>query len=225
MFIDRKEATRRVNNSTGVLSRINPSTIKPSNGNGSHPPVKDAHKDTEESSVPSITETPEEFSEGALKSLLNVKRARGQHGPLMSTKDRATLGLAGVLLGGRRAGNLLGRGPDTSHELRHGYLSQVKKQAGEQDEALVDELGLQKKTVRDLAFDRLISSVGLITHEKLEKIADVTKLAKVSRDLATVVDKTTPKEQAINNGVHFHIWKPEMKEESQYETINVNAPR
>jgi hypothetical protein len=143
----------------------------------------------------------------------------------MSTKDRATLGLAGVLLGGRRAGNLLGRGPDTSHELRHGYLSQVKKQAGEQDEALVDELGLQKKTVRDLAFDRLISSVGLITHEKLEKIADVTKLAKVSRDLATVVDKTTPKEQAINNGVHFHIWKPEMKEESQYETINVNAPR
>ncbi len=151
----------------------------------------------------------------------------------MSTKERASVGLAGILMGGRRAGLLLGRGAHTSHELRHGFTSQTAMygapsqgiEKGDQAEDLVDELDIQKKTIRDLAFDRITSAVGLITHEKLEKLADVTKLARVSRDLVTIVDKTLPKEQAINNGVHFHIWKPEMKEESQYETINVNAPR
>lgn len=152
-----------------------------------------------------------------------MKRGRGA---TMSTKERASVGLAGILMGGRRAGLLLGRGQGTSHELRHGFVTQEKMyKTGEQDPDLVDELNLQKKTIRDLAFDRITSAVGLITHEKLEKLADVTKLARVSRDLVTIVDKTLPKEQAINNGVHFHIWKPEMKEESQYETINVNAPR
>jgi len=224
MFIDRKEANRRIQNSTGVLSRIRPaaSPETPSQGgNGNGSPISRESN----SPVPSITETPGEFSEGALKSLLNVKKPGT--GPRMTTRARADLGMTSLLVGQRKAGALLGRSNNTAFAHSKGYLSQGTMYGDNpvQNEDLVNELDKQKKTIRDLAFDRITSAVSLITHEKLEKLADVTKLARVSRDLVTIVDKTLPKEQAINSGVHFHIWKPEMKEESQYEVINVNAPR
>ena len=217
MFIDRKEANRRIQNSTGVLSRIRPAAsprTSPSNGNGSHPAPSQAEPTGEA-----------ECDENTLKSLLNVKKPGT--GPRMTTRARADLGMTSLLVGQRKAGTLLGRSNNTAFAHSKGYLSQGTMYGDNpvQNEDLVNELDKQKKTIRDLAFDRITSAVSLITHEKLEKLADVTKLARVSRDLVTIVDKTLPKEQAINSGVHFHIWKPEMKEESQYEVINVNAPR
>ena len=226
MFIDEKEAQKRLENSTRILTSI----VKQPHVSGTR------EVPTQKGTIPQNgspishepPNTPSEddggITDATLKNLLNVTPKR--RGVTMSTSERATLGLAGILLGGPAAGKLLDRGSSTSHELRHGYRSQVdmyEKRA--QDPELISKLDEQRSRVRDLAFDRLTSAVGLITHEKLAQIKDVTKLSKVSRDLVTVVDKTSPKEAAIEGGLHFHVWKPEMKTEEQYEVINVNSPR
>lgn len=94
----------------------------------------------------------------------------------------------------------------------------------EANKELLAEINLQKKSLRDVAFSRLMKSLGLITDERLEALTDVVKLTRVTRDLSTVYDKAIPREELAsgNNGVHFHVWRPEMRAEDAYEVINLN---
>lgn len=96
--------------------------------------------------------------------------------------------------------------------------------AHEANRELLAEINIQKKSLRDVAFSRLMKSLGLITDEKLEALTDVVKLTRVTRDLSTVYDKAIPREELAsgNNGVHFHVWRPEMRAEDAYEVINLN---
>jgi len=62
-----------------------------------------------------------------------------------------------------------------------------------------------------------------ITEEKISCIQDPAELARLGRDIATVTQAMTPKEETSDSSVHFHIYKPELKQETHYETITIGA--
>jgi hypothetical protein len=229
MFISDEEANNRLISSESILRRVKGG----GKDNGSHTPKKKDNGSHPPTTASPIKDPTDETPEGdTLRKMLGMDNQRNVRGKNTDLQERADLGLAAQLVGNRNAGLMLGRGPDTAHEFRHGYRDQgamyggahATPKAATPDQELLNLISQQKKQVRDLAFDRLTTAVGLISPEKLEAVKDVSKLARVSRDLATVVDKTMPEQNNQGHTVHFHIWRPEMQSESAYEVINLNSP-
>jgi hypothetical protein len=70
---------------------------------------------------------------------------------------------------------------------------------------------------------RLSATLRLLSDEKLENVTKASELSAIAKDMATVMDKVSPKEAVDAGGVHFHIWAPETSESSEYETVEVGA--
>jgi hypothetical protein len=65
-------------------------------------------------------------------------------------------------------------------------------------------------------FDSAISEENLATLKPREAIS-------AAKDLATVIDRVTPKEGNSGNAVQFVIFAPRQKEEKEYETVDVES--
>jgi hypothetical protein len=65
-------------------------------------------------------------------------------------------------------------------------------------------------------FDGPISAENISTLKPREAIS-------AAKDLATVIDRVSPKEREFGTGVQFVIFAPRQKEEDEYETIDVTA--
>jgi hypothetical protein len=65
-------------------------------------------------------------------------------------------------------------------------------------------------------FDEAISEENLATLKPREAIS-------AAKDLATVIDRVTPKEGGSDNRVQFVIFAPRVKEEKEYDTVDVTA--
>jgi len=73
--------------------------------------------------------------------------------------------------------------------------------------------------VRNLALDKLMIAMGLMTQDKFEN-AKLEELAKTASSLARVAEKMLPKE-TNNNTVQFIMHAPQAKQLSQYDVIDV----
>lgn len=75
---------------------------------------------------------------------------------------------------------------------------------------------------RETAVDRLVATLEALTTERIEKVVGKTpeKATSMARDLATVVEKVTPKAVEGAN-VHVHVYAPREREESEYQTIQI----
>lgn len=70
---------------------------------------------------------------------------------------------------------------------------------------------------------RLKKSLELMSDELLESIKDPIKLSTVAKDMASVIDRIkVQEERSAGDSVHFHIYRPEMGEQT-YERIEVGA--
>jgi hypothetical protein len=142
-------------------------------------------------------------------------RPKGQHN--RSDNLRATIGVASRVLGGRATDQLF----DAGAQMPYAYAQGKVSVGGEVKDTLVTEVKDQQDAIRNLAFNRLVKTLGLMDDEKLEAVTDVTKLARVGRDLSSIVDKVTPKAENNTQSVHFHVFRPEARPEQSYEVIDL----
>lgn len=72
--------------------------------------------------------------------------------------------------------------------------------------------------VRELALEKLLLSLGLMTQEKFEN-ADLKTLSIVAANAARIVEKLSPKE--VNNSSQLIIYAPEIRSSDRYKVIDV----
>jgi hypothetical protein len=154
----------------------------------------------------------------------NVSTGRKKGQVTMPKEIQAAAATTAQLTNTRNAANCFDTSYHHADELKHGYTNQEARYGeAEPDKDLAVIINRQKREVRDLAFEKLTKALGLITDDKLLALTDPTKLGRLCKDLSGVVDKVLPKEAVNMGGVHFHVWRPEMREEASYETIVVGA--
>lgn len=151
-------------------------------------------------------------------------RRTGQRG--LPKEVQAAAAVTAELVDTRTAAKVFDMSTHHADELKHGFTNQEARYGGEDpDKDLAKVINKQKKAVRDLAFDKLTKTLGLIDDDKLMAVTDPLKLTRMAKDLSGVVDKVLPKEAASVGGIHFHVWRPEMRSESDFETVTVGAQR
>lgn len=232
MFISEDEANRRLNSSKNVLTVIDKDGDSKSGESHTtevyNPPLEDlvpADDQTCASAI-GVLEAPDGKT---LRKLLgmNVSTGRKKGQVEMPREMQAACATSAQLVNTRTAAAAFGVSAHHADELKHGYTNQ--KDRYDETKGPVEDLTKiiegQKRQVRDLAFEKLTKTLGLIDDNKLIAITDATKLARVAKDLSGVVDKVIPKDAVQLGGVHFHVWRPEMKDESAYETITVGGQR
>lgn len=230
MFISEDEANKRLNSSKNVLTVIDRGGA--SQDGETHDvepfvvPLEELIPAEDQSckSAEGILEAPDGK---LLRRLLGMKVSTGRYiGQKEMHKElQAATATTAQLVDTRTAAATFGTSYHHADELKHGYTNQQDRYnpATDPDADLAKVINRQKKEVRDLAFEKLTKALGLISDDKLRAITDATKLARLSKDLSGVVDKVLPKESIQLGGVHFHVWRPEMREESTYETVVVGA--
>lgn len=165
-----------------------------------------------------------------LRKMLGMKAGNGrQHGVKnMPREIQAATAVCAQVTTLKHAANSFGTSVHHAHELKHGFTNEESQYgySGGKEEPVKDLTKIidrQKKEVRDLAFEKLTKALGLITDDKLTAMTDPVKLGRLSRDLSSVVDKVLPKEAGQLGGVHFHVWRPEMRTEETYEQVTVGG--
>lgn len=74
-------------------------------------------------------------------------------------------------------------------------------------------------SVKDRALDRLMTSLGLLSDDKLSGCS-AKDLSVIASNMGRVVEKITPKETAPDN-INFIIYSPELKQERAYDVIEI----
>jgi hypothetical protein len=233
MFISDSEANERLKSSRNVLTVIDKDGAdKAGVEHTQEPPVivPDEVLEPEDaacSSASGIVNTPDG---SLLRKMLGMKATNGRKAGIknMPVELQAAAAVTAQVTTLANSASSFGISQHHAHELKHGYTneeSQYGYVGGKEDpnKALEKVINEQKRQVRDLAFEKLTKALGLISDDKLMAITDATKLARLSKDLSGVVDKVLPKEQGIPGGVHFHVWRPEMRTEETYDTIVVGG--
>ena len=141
-----------------------------------------------------------------------------------STEENGSVGLSTKVLGSKATEKLFGVDPQQQNHIVHGHTSSVDRvNKKNQKEDLLEEIYRQSGVVTNLAFSRLLKSLDLLDEEKIGEIEDPMKLLSTARGLSGIVKDMTPKEgEGREQSVHFHVYRPEQNQDSDYETIEVN---
>ena len=95
----------------------------------------------------------------------------------------------------------------------------ARSEVQEQVEVLTDK----REGIKDKALSRLDSLFdGPISAENLDTLKPREGIS-AAKDLATVIDRVTPKDNIQDNRVQFVIFAPRQREEKEYETVDVEA--
>lgn len=87
------------------------------------------------------------------------------------------------------------------------------------DPALKSAVDSQVTKARDLALDKLMLSLGLLTPDKLEKV-NARDASTIAANMARIVEKTTP-QQSQGPNLQIIFYAPNVKQEKDYEVITV----
>jgi DNA-binding Xre family transcriptional regulator len=85
----------------------------------------------------------------------------------------------------------------------------------------IDEVQVEKVIgdVKDRALSRLMSSLGLLTDDKLSGCS-AKDLSVIASNMGRVVEKISPKETQPDN-INFIIYSPELKQERAFEVVEI----
>lgn len=108
---------------------------------------------------------------------------------------------------------------------KHGKISTEQVEDGKILEKQSTDLkkGIRKRLddITDLAAERLLTTLGLITDEKLETVQKVTDLTVIAKNLGSVIDKANPKESGNGQQVQVNLFVPGQMKEADFESIPV----
>jgi len=83
----------------------------------------------------------------------------------------------------------------------------------------------ERTKLRTKAYDRLNHTLDCLSNEKINKVEKARELTSIAVQLATVADKMLPKDMRQEENVHLHIFRPEVRKQSDYEIVEVGEQR
>lgn len=123
-----------------------------------------------------------------------------------------------LILGAKEGSELF----DLSYSQAHAYEGAARTSASPAIKPeLKKAIDKARSRIAVQAADRLHAVLTLLDDDKLSKVKRATNLAKIGKDMAVILDKVTPKEAEHKDGLHFHIYRPEMAVASAYETVEL----
>lgn len=137
---------------------------------------------------------------------------------------QASIAETSMVLGPTVAASLVGLGTSQTFAYEHGYRNSGQQYDGTpQKPELKRRIDIIKEDLALRASSKLKSVLINLTDEKLQKVKRATNLSKIGKDMAIILDKVSPSEQAVDGGTHFHIYRPEVKTINNYETVVVGS--
>lgn len=154
----------------------------------------------------------------------NRQRAIVRHGTMRGRPDlQATVGLTADLIGNKEAGAMFGLSHDHTSGLSNGQASGAERGGyAAENKELKSRLGQMKNDLALKAADKLDSALDALSDTKITSIKHATNIARVAKDMAVIIDKVT-KDNSREEGIHFHLYRPEMKTVQNYGTVHLNA--
>lgn len=136
----------------------------------------------------------------------------------LTEQERATIGALAHLDTAKNIAREFGISRQHVENLKFG---RVGARGGDEKEhpELKSKLGQKLEQVRDVALDKLMESLGLITQENLSE-CDAKDLSGIAANMSKVVEKTLPKQDG-SQGVKIQIYAPQLKEIDQFKLVEV----
>jgi hypothetical protein len=140
-----------------------------------------------------------------------------------TTDEREAIGTLGHIHGIPETAAVTGASPSQVHSYMNGYNSSQRRNHNAELEA-----GVKKNVgrIRDAAIDRMLSSMNLITDDKLKDVKKATDLATIAATLGKVAQLGIPRNDPTpsnDNRVQIVVYAPAIKDEERYETVDVNV--
>jgi len=151
---------------------------------------------------------------GSSRNLVNkvnhlaiVKPARNGRGASVPTSLKITAGALAIQTSITETSEALGISK-----------SVVRESMDSKNPVVRDGVDSAIEKVQNLALDRLITSLGLMTNDRLEG-GSLKELSRVSTDMSRIVANTAPRSQVAN--VQLVIYSPTQRDEKSYDIIDV----
>ncbi|RPH73992.1 hypothetical protein EHM76_04470 [bacterium] len=211
MWISEEEASIRIGSHSNILNRIDRDS-KP-HGDDSPSPIE-----------PQAPSHPIELDPEVMHHVERALRAAKPRQRHLTEREAADAVIVGQLTSHKNAGNLFGVNDDHVR-LMTDHGTQSHSSIDRPNNNLVSIIEGQRTKIRDLAFKRLNTVLECLDEDKIKGIAKARELATVGAQLAVISEKMLPKEMSADQTVHFHMYRPEVKKESDYETVAVGEER
>lgn len=243
MFISREEADARKNSTENFLSpNYIPPTLDPWDGGLSPQPFPVSSPDKPKNLPDTSSSVPEPSSsnnddvgpthdvmarstiDALLKGTVDPYGEKKSNGTLRGQIDtQIAVGTTGVLLGPTASSHLFGLSKEQVRAYQNGMGSTAEYTDEPHNKTRSERMKTVKDTLAEMAAGRLESALVALTDDKIEKEKYATGIARVAKDMAIIIDKVT-KNDVEEQGIHFHIFRPEMKTVAQYNTVHLTAP-
>ena len=219
MFISEEEASARISASTNLLSRASRDDSGPITDQSPEPPLPELDSSVSEPEVEVLPADsclmPEREQK---KAILRLLRGSAVGIDNLHPDVRAAIGAIHNMLGPGHSEEMFAVSEGHARRLKDGM---VDRKQGVQADLLEKVQGYQEK-VADAAFTRLLKTLDLLDDEKLEKLTGAKDLAQVASQISKILSNTVPKDKPQEGGTVFHIYRPEMVQETHYETVVVS---
>ena len=245
MWISEEVAQARIRSSANILNRVSRDEAAPADYPVAVPVLPSdlppaEHPDFAERAPESEQQTPEAIASLAAEAIIatsddlepgvlaalkaTIELGRPKRLPL-SHKEAADAVVVGHLVGFDHSAAIFDRSKrhleqTGTHGNQHHAPGQLTPNA---DVALIVEA--ERTKLRTKAYDRLNHTLDCLSNEKINKVERARELTAIAVQLATVADKMLPKDMRSEENVHLHIFRPPVKQQSEYEIVEVGEQR
>jgi len=151
------------------------------------------------------------------------QREKGLRG---QTNVQVAIGTVSHIIGSGSAGPLFGLSEGQASAYKEGISSSadrgVNRPPVPTNPDRMKRMRSVKEQLAELASKKLASALKSLTDDKIDG-CKASAISGIAKDMATVMDKVT-KETSKPESIHFHIFRPEMKQVSEYTTVHVTSP-
>lgn len=138
--------------------------------------------------------------------------------------EKIIIGMFGRLDGKVNAAKVFGMSKRTVEAFREGRNRQHETEVNPELKAKVDTLTRNfRNRLAGLASQKLEKTLEALTDDKLSEVTKAVDLANISSTLAKTVTALVPDKEEAGTGVHYHFYRPRLREEDEYDIIEAEA--
>ena len=143
--------------------------------------------------------------------------------PNLTKNEAADAAIIGRAIGNKAAAQMYQKSPN-----HVGMIHSNRSQGHDgrpADEELSSLIENQRTKIRDAAFARLETVFDCLNETKIKKVEKARELSAIGLQIASIAEKMLPTDMKAEQNVHFHMFRPEVKNADQYETVEVGEER
>ncbi len=131
------------------------------------------------------------------------------------------IGEVDALLGPTAASGIFGNTPPQAQAYGDG-LQTPSRILDKQIKEVYEHVNLVKLSIARSASLKLKKIVDCINDERIEEIQSPVVLARLGKDVASIVERVSPRDAREEDRSIFHIYRPEVATNDQYNIVNVS---